>query len=196
LVFLYFVFFLYFLYFLYFFLTTTLYLNTVPSVDDVDKISSIGPLGFAHVWISLGFCLSLLIDTGTSTSRPFWAYYSCLDLPWILLVSPGSGTSDGRRPLTRRRRIPPSGEGGKSVEGLAGRVGGGAAAPGSAGSGFSPCERAGAAAEVLRGKISVVGGLLLDAWGSCNWASAEVSGGVSKLEMTGSGLCRRRIPVD
>jgi hypothetical protein len=41
--FLYFVFFLYFLYFvffLYFFLTTTLYLNTVPSVDDVDKISS------------------------------------------------------------------------------------------------------------------------------------------------------------
>jgi hypothetical protein len=47
--------------FLYFFLTTTLYLNTVPSVDDVDKILSIGPLGFAHVWISLGFCLSLLI---------------------------------------------------------------------------------------------------------------------------------------
>jgi hypothetical protein len=140
-------------------------------------------------------------DTGTSTSTPFWAYYSCLNFPWLPLVSRGTGTSasvddDGRRPLTRRRRIPPSGEGEKSVEGLTGRVGGGAAAPGSAGSGFSPCERAGAAAEVLRGKISVVGGLLLDAWGSCNWASAEVSGGVSKLEMTGSGCCWRRIPVD
>jgi len=93
------------------------------------------------------------------------------------------------------------GGGKKSLEeGVTGRGGGGAAALGFAASGFSLGERADAA-EVLRGavererasvvdEIRVVGGLL-DAGGgcNCNWASAEVSRGVSEREVTGSG-CR------